>query len=137
MHRLLLNNLTIYHEHVYNQRGRDSRILSAVCDNKKSIPPCPSDILQTPVRYCTLPHLHQGLNLFRQELQDDGFNIRSCKISAFFFSPPENPTLRSLSAYDSSISRTSIAFFNSFLNSQRRILLPCLCSKCTSYKIAE
>ena len=53
-----------------------------------------------------------------------GLSKSICKISAFFFSPPEKPTFRSRSEYDGSICKSSIACLSSFLKSQRRILLP-------------
>lgn len=44
------------------------------------------------------PHPHPDRNLSHSRMARDGFNIRSWRISAFFFSPPENPTFRSRSA---------------------------------------
>ena len=57
-----------------------------------------------------------------------GLSIRSCKTSAFFFSPPENPQFKSLCKYFSSISRRAMFSSTSFLNSQNLILFPVFCS---------
>ena len=51
------------------------------------------------------------------KIESFGFNNDICKISFFFFSPPENPTLSCLFSFSSSNFRSNAFCFTNFKNS--------------------